>query len=550
LIRDNLHQTSLKALQLAFQFARAESGMIAVRENPQGPPVGNLSQAAKTATERVAGVEAKIAQIDTDLAKAKGQQRDLLTAQRSELNAELNLANEIQVTIQNLVTFSGAIGSDAGGALAKQIDELERSVPEATMKNAMVKPVAAAPAFSTDSASLIGLAAELFNIIGSRSRFEDRSKTTQSLTANIELLKVPLLNAARSSIQQSDRIVSQAGSQDPAQLLAAQKQIAGLANGFKQLSTAIVPLNEEGISVATAASYLQESIRGLDQQSARVGRLLVERAGTLGILILVVILVGEVWRRATFRYVRDTRRRRQFLVVRRVVIGVAIGLALMFAFVSEFGSLATYAGFVTAGVAVALQSPILAVVAYFFLIGRYGIRVGDRVTISGVTGEVMEVGLVRISLMELAGTGPDLHSTGRVVVFSNSVIFQPSAMFKQMPGIDYVWHTAALTLAAESDFQLAEKTLNAAVETVYQKYAKRIEQQYASVEESANVQMSAPKPESRLRYTDAGLEYTVRYPAESEQAVEMDNEILRTLYDAVASEAKLTFAATGTPKLR
>jgi hypothetical protein len=87
-------------------------------------------------------------------------------------------------------------------------------------------------------------------------------------------------------------------------------------------------------------------------------------------------------------------------------------MTVIFGFVREFGSLATYAGFVTAGVAVALQSPILSVVAYFFLIGRYGIRVGDRVTISGVTGDVIEIGFVRFTLMELAGTGPDLHSTG------------------------------------------------------------------------------------------------------------------------------------------
>jgi small-conductance mechanosensitive channel len=133
-----------------------------------------------------------------------------------------------------------------------------------------------------------------------------------------------------------------------------------------------------------------------------MGRYLLIRASTLGIAIVVLLVLSELWRRATLRYVRDVRRRRQFLVVRRVVVVLAISIALVFGFVSEFGSLATYAGLVTAGVAVALQIPILAVVSCFFLIGRYGLRAGDRVTISGVTGEVMEIGIVRIYLMELA----------------------------------------------------------------------------------------------------------------------------------------------------
>ncbi len=552
LVRDNLHQTSLRALDLAFGFARAETALIA-KQNPRNlAPAGNLQQAAVKAADRLSAVESKIAEIDSEISKAAGRRREILSAQRNELQAELALAREIQATVQNLVNFAGAIGS-GGGTLAAQIDELERSVPEAAGKNsapANNSKAASATVFSANSAGVIGLVTELFSIHSSRTQLDDCLKTTEALAANIGQLKVPLANEARSSIQQSDQILSQASSQDPTQLRTAQDQLTTLANRFQQLSTAIVPLNEEGIAVGTAQSYLAESISTLDQESARAGRYLLVRVGTLGIVILVVLFVSELWRRATFRYVGDARRRRQFLVVRRVVVAIAISMALIFGFVSQFGSLATYAGFVTAGVAVALQSPILSVVAYFFLIGRYGIRVGDRVTISGVTGEVIEIGFVRLYLMELAGTGPDLHASGRVVVFSNSVIFQPTALFKQMPGIDYLWHTVTLTLTPDTDFQFAENTLNAAVESVYKKYGERIERQYASVEKSVDLYMAAPKPEGRLRFTDAGLQYTVRYPAEIQQAVEMDNEILRALHDAIAKEPKLNFVPSGTPQLQ
>jgi small-conductance mechanosensitive channel len=60
-------------------------------------------------------------------------------------------------------------------------------------------------------------------------------------------------------------------------------------------------------------------------------------------------------------------------------------------FVSEFSSLATFAGFITAGIAVALQAVILSVAAYFFVIGRYGINVGDRISIAGVTGDEIDI---------------------------------------------------------------------------------------------------------------------------------------------------------------
>jgi small-conductance mechanosensitive channel len=57
-----------------------------------------------------------------------------------------------------------------------------------------------------------------------------------------------------------------------------------------------------------------------------------------------------------------------------------------------------------------------------------GIRVGDRVSLQGpfgyVEGDVLEIGLVRIRLREVAGEPP--RPTGRVVVFPNSVVFTGS----------------------------------------------------------------------------------------------------------------------------
>ncbi|MES1261954.1 MAG: mechanosensitive ion channel family protein, partial [Acidobacteriota bacterium] len=209
----------------------------------------------------------------------------------------------------------------------------------------------------------------------------------------------------------------------------------------------------------------------------------------------------------------------------------------------------TYAGFLTAGIAVALQNVILAVVAYFFLIGRYGVRIGDRVTISGVTGNVIDIGLVRIYLMEFAGVPGDLHPTGRLVVFSNAVLFQPSALYKQMPGADFIWRSVAVTLQSDSPLEVARDALSAAVDSVYQKYREAIEKQHADLERSVDLQMSVPHPDYRLRYSDTGLEFTAHYPAEMQHAAATDDLVMKALYDAVASDARLKLAPGGAPRL-
>jgi small-conductance mechanosensitive channel len=270
------------------------------------------------------------------------------------------------------------------------------------------------------------------------------------------------------------------------------------------------------------------------------------------ILALAVILVlSEVWRRITFRYIAEPRRRRQFLVMRRVVMGFLIAIVLTLGFVSEFSSLATFAGFITAGIAVGLQAVLLSVAAYFFIIGRYGIRVGDRISVAGITGDVVDIGLVRLYLVELAGTGLDFYPTGRIVVISNAVLFQTGTpLFKQIPGTEYAWHEVVVMIVPNGNHKGVQDKLMAAVNSVYEKYRQEIERQHANIERRVDIQIAAPKPEARLQFADAGLELLVRYPVEIRKAPDIDEEMTRKVLQLIEGDEALKASVSGTPKIR
>ena len=272
----------------------------------------------------------------------------------------------------------------------------------------------------------------------------------------------------------------------------------------------------------------------------------------LGVLLggaLLILLASAVWQRAIDHYVTEPRRRRQLLLVKRVMVGLALALLLTFGFFSSLASIATLLGFVTAGLALALQNVILSAVAYFFLIGRYGLRVGDRVTVQGVTGEVIEVGFIRLFLMELVGSGTDLHPTGRLAVFANSVIFQPSALMKQAPGLDYTWHAITVTIANPTDYQQVRARLTQAVSSVYEDYRLAIEQQQKIFERTTQIPTTPPSPNSHAQFTEHGLEITIRYPVSlNEQPGHIDERMVDRLIAEADSEPKLMFAASGSPK--
>ena len=105
-----------------------------------------------------------------------------------------------------------------------------------------------------------------------------------------------------------------------------------------------------------------------------------------------------------------------------------------------------------------LQNVILSAVGYFVLLGKYHVHIGDRVEISGVVGNVVDIDLMRLSLMEVGQPGRRRRNAHRrTVEFPNATVFQPAAgFFKQVPGINFVWHQVVITLEAKRDHHALE----------------------------------------------------------------------------------------------
>ncbi|HWQ52492.1 MAG TPA: hypothetical protein VN442_02330 [Bryobacteraceae bacterium] len=553
---DNLRESSAQVLRSSFQFARADAAI------PPAKPAGtaapdqnrgrNLVQAESTAEQRVEQLQARIATVEREIASVSPRLRPSLLARRDKLEGDLNLAKARRGALRSLIGLMN--GADAG--LAGKIDDLEHSVPELqSAPKGQVVPAAPARGsslrdFRPDSSGIVGLSTEVFGISRSMRRLDSLMAKTDELQALTGNLRRPLRSALQEVIRRGDAIASMPETSDASVLSSTRKELDALLARFKLLSALSTPLGQGRSGLNASRASLAEWRGALGEAHSSALRYLLLRLGMLGVAVLVIFLFSEVWRRATVRYVQDMRRRRQFLLLRRIAVGCTIALFVVLSFVTEFGSLATFAGFSAAGIAVAMQSVILSVVAYFFLVGRWGVRVGDRVTVSGVTGDVIDIGLFRLYLMELGGSGLDLSPTGRIVVFPNAVFFQPAAVFKQFPGIDYTWCTLSLALAPESDRPLVEARLLAVVESVYAEYREAIERQHRAAQSAMNVHTALPRPEARLHFVDTRLEFIVRYPVEIRRANEIEDRLTRELVAAIEQEPRLALAAGATPKFQ
>jgi small-conductance mechanosensitive channel len=538
LYRDRLRKGAGQTLRSALQFARAQAALPA--DGAAAPATEDarnrrLQQAGASAGQRIDQLQAQIEDINRALPNAPGRQRANLAAKRDELIGELNLAKARRENLQGLLGIANGSDSDS---LAAKINDLERSVSDVEAAGASREQ---ADDFHPESAGVIALTAELFTISRRMNQLDGLAARTEHLRQRSEKFRLPLRDSLRAILRRSEAIAQTPGA-DAAALNLARKELDSLLVRFKQVSSVSAPLAGEIVELRSVQSNLVEWRGAVGQQSSSTLRYLLFRLGMLGVGVLVILLLSALWRRGTMRYIQDVRRRRQLLLLRRIVVGCTIAVFVLLSFVTEFGSIATFAGFSAAGIAVAMQSVLLSVVAYFFLVGRWGVRVGDRITVSGVTGDVIDIGLFRVYLMELAQAGPDRQATGRVVVFPNAVFFQPSALFKQFPGIEYTWRAVSFTLPPYGDYSLLEKETLAAVEAVFGEYREAIERQHQAAQSADNLHTAMPRPEARLRFVDGGLEFSVRYPVELRRAAEIDDRITREVLAVLDHHPTVTFA--------
>jgi small-conductance mechanosensitive channel len=550
LLYDN-RQLATQSVQLAFQFAREQLNAMSAEPDVTAAATANSSKQYNSLRQMLVGIEKNLQQTQAEqdadtrkLAALTGAKRAQLQSTIAELQGEIALATARRDAVRSMLDFVGTSGSGATtvSGLRAQIDALASSVPVASGTAGAKQASAPEPFALTDGkaapSNIWDLFSDLFGLSSKLRAVNAMIADTNALLQTSTGLQAPFVARLRDLSKQGNTLAAQADTADRAQLAQERQQLDSIAAQFRQLANAVIPLSKQRVLLNLYQKNLGDWRNVIYDRYKSDARSLGYRLGALAILFAVIFGLSEIWRRAVYRYVHEPRRRHQFLLIRKFTFWFVVAAIVVMTFASKLGSFVTFAGFLTAGLAIALSTVLVSVIGYFFLIGKYGIRVGDRIEVNGISGEVIEIGLARFHVMELgAGATP----TGRVVAFSNSVVFQATAgLFKQIPGAAFAWHQVTLTVPREADFALIKKSLLGAVEDILRDYVTGIESAYHHMEKTGIIVPDRGlHPKLELRLTPTGIEATIRYPVDLQNASDIDARVSHELLKVLERDSKL-----------
>ena len=286
---------------------------------------------------------------------------------------------------------------------------------------------------------------------------------------------------------------------------------------------------------------------------------------TLGLIVLVFVLraLMSAAARLLLRGYKNEKARFWAQQSANLISAAVIILGILSIWFDDPTRLTTAAGLITAGLAFALQKVVTSVAAYFVILRSRAFTVGDRILMAGVRGDVVRLGFIQTTIMEMGqppSERPDdpnvwvksRQFTGRIVTVTNDKIFE-EPIFNYTREFPYLWEEITIPIAYRDDRKQAERVMLEAARRHAVKANEMSAEAIKRLQQHFFVKQESFEPRVYMRLTDNWVELSTRFLTHEHGSREikdaMSRDILRDLEAAGIGIASATFEIVGLPPI-
>lgn len=234
---------------------------------------------------------------------------------------------------------------------------------------------------------------------------------------------------------------------------------------------------------------------------------------------------------------------------------VIIILAFLITYSKNLGGITVALGVAGAGIAFALQEVIASVAGWMALMFGNFYRTGDRVQLGGIKGDVIDIGVLRTTLMETGQwVDGDLYN-GRIVRVANSFVFK-EPVFNYSGDFPFLWDEIKIPIQYGSDYAMAKLLLEKIANEHVAKNAEDGKRMWKEMVKKYLIEDAQLEPMISLIANDNWVEFTMRYVVSYKRRRMTKNELFLAILKEVAdTQGKVrfgsaTFELVGAPDLQ
>ncbi|QPN65204.1 mechanosensitive ion channel family protein [Synechococcus sp. CBW1004] len=262
-----------------------------------------------------------------------------------------------------------------------------------------------------------------------------------------------------------------------------------------------------------------------------------------------IVLVVKLIQATLIRRLTDPDSR--YYARKLVTLGgwLAVALLITVVFRDRLGGLPVAIGVASAGIAFALQEVIGSIAGWIAISFGNFYSPGDRVQLGGIRGDVIDIGILRTTLMELGEwVASDLY-TGRVVRIANSFVFK-EPVFNYSGDFPFLWDEVRIPVQHGCDHRLARQLLEEVLQEVCSEDLIRDSRQaWQRLVRRYLLENASLEPAVSLVITDNWMEFTLRYLVDYKRRRSTRDRLSMRVLDAFADSGGAVALGSATLQL-
>jgi small-conductance mechanosensitive channel len=271
----------------------------------------------------------------------------------------------------------------------------------------------------------------------------------------------------------------------------------------------------------------------------------VERLMAIGIGIVVVLLITYFIKRALKRSIKSIDNKYRARKAVNIFAYLLIISVVLFVYSDKLGNVGVALGVAGAGIAFALQEVIISIAGWLSIMIGGTVGIGQRIKVGDVKGDIIDIGVLNTTIMEIGDwVDGDLYN-GRIVNISNSFVFKEK-VHNYSAEYPFLWDEIVIPLRTESDYVLARKIFIDVLNDVCGKYANSSEKQWSKLTNKFRVEEAQVQPMVTLKFDENWISFTLRYIVDFKKRRSTKDIIYTRLLEEISKYDEIIMIATST----
>lgn len=270
--------------------------------------------------------------------------------------------------------------------------------------------------------------------------------------------------------------------------------------------------------------------------------------------ITVILMVRKLIRSNLNRYVKDHHNVYLGKKAVNVVGYLLIALLITLVFRQRLETLTVVFGIAGVGITLALQEVIVSIAGWSVIIFTEIFKTGDRVMMGEIKGDVIDVGVLRTTIMEIGGwVNGDLYN-GRIVRVANSFVFK-SPVYNYSADFPFLWDDIKVPIQYGSNYTLTREILYEVANEVVGDYSREAEEHWDIMLRKFLIEDASTYPMVTMIANDNWVEFTLRYVVDYKKRLGTKDQLFTKILEKIENSsnqiklASQTFALTDMPSL-